>query len=168
MLIACNSIEKHRSTIEALASDWASTTTNVTDFSNQLSGAVGNLNNMVGKMALSEDVMGGLNDEMKGKWDTAKGGVMQAIAGFGPIQSALGSFMKDWGENSSVVSSLTSGLEAGKIDPATLAKIPALQEMVAGAKDKLSGWQTGFADQNTKASSAMEQLKSVYDMIANK
>ena len=111
-------------------------------------------------------IVSGLNEEMQGKWTGAKAGVMEAIAGFAPIQNALGEFMKTWSEKSEVLSGLQSGLEAGQLDPAAVSQIPALQELVTGAGEKLTEWQGSFTEQNATATSALEQMKSVYDMIA--
>lgn len=160
MLLACNSVEKHRSTIETLANNWAETTNEVTDFSEKMNSTIIGMNQKIADLGIPQEEINALPEDKKTKWESMRNKMMDAIGGFGPIQQALSSFMQSWASKSEDLNSIVTGLEGGKLEADAMSKVSDLQSTVDTAKEKLAEWTKSFEAQKETAQATLEEMEA--------
>jgi len=159
MLLACNSVEKHRSTIETLAANWAETTNQVTDFSEKMNSSIIGMNQQISQLGIPQEEIDALPADKKSLWEGMRTKMMDAIGGFGPIQQGLSSFMKTWSENSESLNGIVTSLNAGDLKPEAISKVSDLQTMLGSAKEKIGEWTKSFDAQKATAQSTLDAMK---------
>jgi hypothetical protein len=161
LLMACNSVEKHREAINTLAADWDTTTASVMEFAGTLQGEQAAFQQNLSSMVVSEDAMGKLKEDKKTMLMDAFNGLQTSGGAFAGISNELNGFVAEWTEKSNEVNALKEGLESGKLSPEAVASISSLTTYVAEAQTKVGTWK----EQLEAAKATVASQKSAYEAV---
>lgn len=166
LLFACNSVEKHRASIEQVATLWNEATQAVTGFSENVNNTLSQANNRVSAIQIDAATLQAADEEVQTQWNTAQTGYASAMQAFGPIQTGLGELMATWGDKTSILTGLTEGLAAGKLDGDVASKVTELTTAANNAKEKLAEWQPAFDQAKSQLMAAVQQMSTLHASIA--
>lgn len=165
LFTACNSIEKYRAPIDEVAKMWSETTKEVTTFSDLINSTISQANNATSEMTPSPEQLKEAGEEVNDSFMGIKTEYMEALKAFTPIQNQLGDLMKNWGEKTSVLTGLTEGLAAGKLEGDIMSKVTDLKQTATDATESLSGMRDSFQGANSQLTSTVEKWKAMYAQI---
>jgi hypothetical protein len=161
LLMACNSVEKHRESINTLAADWDTTTASVMEFAGTLQGEQAAFQQNLSSMVVSEDAMGKMKEDKKMMLMDAFTGLQSSGSAYAGISNELNTFVAEWQEKSNEVNALKEGLESGKLAPEAVASISDLSAYVAEAQTQLGTWK----EQLEAANATVAAQKSAYEAV---
>lgn len=160
-LMACNSVEKHRESINTLAADWDTATASVMEFAGTLQGEQAAFQQNLSTMVVSEDAMGKMKEDKKTMLMDAFTGLKSSGGAYAGISNELNTFVAEWTEKSNEVNALKEGLESGKLAPEAVASISDLTAYVAQAQTQLGTWK----EQLEAANATVATQKSAYEAV---
>ncbi len=156
LLSACNSVEKHRASIETLSTQWDEATSSVTEFAGMLQTEQANFQQSVTGMQVSEDVLAKVKDAAKKDAITQGYAALQSAGtSMGSISAEVANFVTGWTEKAAEVNALKEGLANGKLEGDVPAKVAELTAMVTDATSKLTTWKEQF--EQAKSTLAAQQ-----------
>ncbi len=163
LLVSCKGIEQYQTSIDELASNWDSTTTTVTEFSQMVST---DLTQQTQKLAGLDDMLASatLSPEQTQTLEGAKKAALEALGGYPALQQNINEFVTTWTEKSAAVTALKDGLAAGKIEGDIPAQISELSGLVTTAAENLTTWKGTF---ETVKSGADQAVGSLTQMVAD-
>jgi len=156
-ITACDpGVEKYRSEIEGLSSDWEEVSTSITTLLEMIQSTKTNWQTKLDQMSLTDETKAKISEDNLSKLDSLK----STYADFGPqvdgMYSQIQKFAGNWGEQQSQLETLTAGLQEGNIEGDIPGKIQQVKENIDAAKEKMDNWQTTF-----------EALEDELDKVAN-
>lgn len=140
LMAACNNVAQFKAPIEALTTQWDSTTTVVTNFATLLTQEVQNAQSMATGLPVSEDAMKKLDDATKTRLAELEKAFQQESQGLSSIKSELDGFVQSWGEKTQLLNGLKEGLASKKLGKETATTISDLQAAVTEAGSKVGAW----------------------------
>jgi hypothetical protein len=96
ILFACGGVGKYKASVDALAANWDSTTTAVTDFSTTLNNDLGSFSKMAADLRFDDATQKKLTAEQTTAWQSAQSAFAQALQSFAPIRTQVAEFTKAW------------------------------------------------------------------------
>lgn len=158
ILGACNSVAKFKPMIDELATNWDSTTSQITEFANSVKTEQANWTNATTTMTVAPEAMAKWDDAAKAKYEEIKKSADASSTGISGITTEVDSFISAWKEKSNQVQALKDGLAAGKIEGDVKAQIADLTASATDASSKLADWKTKFDSVKAAASTAQQQF----------
>lgn len=162
-LVACNSVEKHRASIETLGTEWDNTTNMVTDFAASVEAEQAAFQMAADSSKVADDVAAKLKEDKKTMLMEAYTAYTTAGAGYAAIKDEVSSFDASWKENAAKVQALKDGLAAGKIEGDVVAQVAELNTVIADAVTKLDEWKTRFEEAKTAVANAQTTYMTARD-----
>ena len=140
-LVACNSVEKYRSGIESLATQWDQTTASVTEVAQAVTAEQANFDQNLSAMVMGEDIIAKLKDDKKNMVMDAFSALQTSGASYGAIASEVNDFVANWTAKADQVNALKEGLANGKLEGDVTAQIAELTNLVTEAGTKVTSWK---------------------------
>lgn len=165
-LFACGGVEKHRASIESLDTNWDSTTTAVTEFSNTMNSDLATFSRTAADMRFSEEALKKLKPEQVTAWQNAQSAFAQSLQAFAPIRTQVAEFNKSWQAKATEVQALKDNLAAGTLEGDVATQVADLNALVAKANESLASWKTAHAAAKSRAQAAADALKAQYDTLS--
>jgi len=141
LVIACNSAEKHRTTITTLINGWDSTTEKLNAFSETIANEVIHWQSMYDGMYAGEAIEKKLPARVRAQADSLKTTCRGHGATHRAIAEEVNAFLKNWQIQSDMIQQLKESLKNGHVSNELLNKISILFSNIATANAKLAAWQ---------------------------
>jgi len=162
-LVACNSVEKHRASIETLGTEWDNTTAMVTEFAASVQAEQAAFQMAADSNKVADDVAAKLKEDKKTMLMDAYNAYTTAGAGYAAINDEVSAFVATWTENAAKVQALKDGLAAGKIDGDVAAQVAELNTVLTDAGTKLGEWKTKFEEAKKAVADSQTAYMTVRD-----
>lgn len=160
-LVACNSVEKYRSGIESLATQWDQTTASVTEVAQMVTAEQANFDQNLTSMVVAEDAMAKLKDDKKNMVMDAFNALQTSGASFGTIAGEVNDFVTNWTAKADQVNALKEGLANGKLEGDVTAQIAELTNLVTEAGTKVTSWKEQIEAAKAGIASKQEAYQTV-------
>ena len=105
-LVACNSVEKYRSGIESLTTQWDQTTTTVTEVAEMVSAEQANFQQNLSTMAIADEAMAKIKDDKKTMVMDAYNAFQTSGTSFSAISGEINDFVSNWTSKAEEVNAL--------------------------------------------------------------
>ncbi|MDX1683961.1 MAG: hypothetical protein R3275_01930 [Saprospiraceae bacterium] len=162
-LLSCNGVEKYRAPIEDVAEVWGQTTTELTNFSENLNSTIRSYNNEVAEHSLNDPRVKEIHgEEGFNQWMAVKMNYMEALKSYHPIQQGVANLMKEWGKKTETLTELTEGLAAENLEGDVMGKVQELQETASEAQTKLKEWKEEMPAATEEVQNAVDDWKAAY------
>ncbi len=155
-LVACNSVEKYRSGIESLTTQWDQTTTSVTEVAEMVSAEQSTFQQSLTSMAIADEAMASMKDDKKTMVMDAFNAFQTSGTSFSAISAEINDFVTNWTSKAEEVNALKEGLANGTLDGDVTAQIAELTNMVTDAGTKVTSWKEQI--ETAKAAIASKQM----------
>lgn len=159
LLIACNSVEKHRAPIEQLSTNWDATTKAITDFQAQVSGDLTTYTQALASVQPDDATRAKMTPDKVIVWEASQKTVTDALGAYAPLQKTVNDFVVTWTEKSAEVTALRDGLAKGKLEGDVDEKIAELNAMIATANENLNAWKASYATVKGSVDTNMASLQ---------
>ena len=141
LVIACNSVEKHREAIDKLVAGWDSVHEKLIHFESTIADEVVHWQSMYDGTYMSEAAEAKLAPAVRANADSLKAQCQGHGIRHRAIQQEVNTFMESWKKQALDVKALDEGLKKGAISASQIAKMEDLFRTVADANTKLDAWQ---------------------------
>lgn len=167
--IACDSVEKHRASIEELSGSWDTATQSINDFAASVQAEAVSHGNAIAGITIDEKAFAKLKPDAQAQITGAKDAAINAGAGYQNILGEIGSFVTSWTEKAATLTALKDGLAAGKIEGDVVGQVAELTAMVSDAQTKVTSWTETFNSVKAACASSNEGLTGlIAQLLPNK
>lgn len=165
LTLSCDSIEKHRATIEALAGNWGSTTEALTTLMGAITEQKSKMTGASGSWDLAPELLEKFGNEDKSQLTELSGSLTKYLEDINGVETNMSSFMGDWQEKSGMLKTITDGLASGKLPEDFLGTIGNLQESITSAESKIGEVKEKLASTTSGFDVAMGKLQEIMKSI---
>ena len=160
-LVACNSVEKYRSGIESLTTQWDQTTTSVTEVAAMVSAEQTSFQENLSTLAVAEDAMAKVKEDKKTMVMDAYNALQTSGTSFSAISGEINDFVANWTSKAEEVNMLKEGLASGKLEGDVTAQIAELTNMVTDAGTKVTSWKEQIEAAKTAIAAKQQEYQTV-------